>query len=257
MLDQPGDVPQEAGKSLPARSRALSGTERLFAGAAGLTFSVLGSVAVFATTKEIGTAAMLLLAAAFLLIAIQGTPVTRASREGFDFRSTEKDVEDSREVIEETKGPEQAFFFVEGAATANPNIRNRESITHGLAASYESWVLGELAQIVDELSYKLLREPPISHSRADAIVVKDGEVVAAVEVKYRPDGYIAKRNVLRNIQGSEGPITLIVSNVPFSQEAKALASLMSSGNRRIRLIKWAPDDGKEELRAAVVRALGP
>jgi hypothetical protein len=253
--EQQGDVPQEADKPLSAPAKALSRTERLLAGGTGGVFGALGSVAVFATTNQVAAVAMLLPASAFLLVAIQGTPVTRASKEGFELRSIDRAVEESRKTIEETKGPEQAFYFTEGAATAKPKIRSRESIVHGLAVSYESWVLGELAQVVDELGLKLLREPPISDSRVDAIVVKDGAVLATVEVKYRPDGYIASQNFLSSTKGIEGSM-VFVCNVPFSNEVKRFASLLSRGNRRIHLIKWAPDDDKEELRAAVVHALG-
>lgn len=102
-------------------------------------------------------------------IAIQGTPVTKASTEGFELRLPQR-LEESRKAIEETKGPEQAFHFVEGAITAKPKIRKYQSIADSLSASYKRWVLGELAQVVAQLRLKLLGEPPISDSLADAII---------------------------------------------------------------------------------------
>lgn len=254
MPEQQGDAPQEEDGALPSRSRRFSGAERWLAGVAAFLFGIPGGVAVFTTTNEVGAAAMLLPAAAFLLAAIQGTRVKRISKDGVDLELTAQRVDREREIIQETKGGEQAFFFVEGAATANPKIRNRPSTTHSLEKSYESWVLGELEQIVDELGLKLLREPP-TDSMADAVVAKKGEPVAAVVAKYRSGGHINLRDVQRSLRGTQHPTVLMVSNVPFSRESHGLA-LQSLSNRRIHLIKWTPDDDKEELRAAVVRALG-
>jgi hypothetical protein len=252
--DRRSDVLRETNEALLASSIALYAKQRWLAGGAAFLFGVPGGIAVFITANQIAAAAMLLAGAVFLLVAVQGTPVTKASAEGFELLPPRR-VEESRKTIEETKGPKEAFYFVEGAVTAKPEIRKYKSIAHGLAASYEKWVIGELNQVVDKLGLKLLGEPPISDSRADAIIVKSGEVVAAVEVKYLPDGFISREHVERTISGVRSPKVLIISNVPFSKDAYNFSSDPPKRDRSIYLLRWTPDDDEKQLQMAIVHAL--
>lgn len=120
------DTPEDGSETEGDRSSALlSKHERGLALGLGVASGTAGTVAVFVSENQAGTAALFILAAALLLMGVQGTPLTR-------FGSGEHSVEFTRrrlgrELIAQARlepSSERATAYVEAAEIVSPGTQD-------------------------------------------------------------------------------------------------------------------------------------
>lgn len=151
----------------PALRSKLHTWERWVAGVFGFAGVCVGGVAIFVSTNQAGTTAILALGAIFVLLAVQGTAIRKASK-----NSVELDPRDAvgRTLVKandfyQEKGPSEARAIIEGAATARPEIKNdaafqiagsvwyeeqaRDALRRGLARASDSEARIELNPVIE------------------------------------------------------------------------------------------------------------
>ncbi|WP_280247603.1 hypothetical protein [Nocardia abscessus] len=119
----------------------LNTRERIAALSLGTVFGSAGSVAVFVSDNQAGTAALFLLTAVLLLLGVQGTPLTRLG-------SGEHNAEFARKIagrILQTANDEDDPRVAEGA------VRAAEIV---LSPTAPTWETGGIARVLDAYEYE-------------------------------------------------------------------------------------------------------
>jgi nucleotide-binding universal stress UspA family protein len=188
----PIDEPDEA-----ASDHGLLVWERIVAGMVGLLAASGGGVSVFMSSNQAGSTALLLVGAIFLLLAVQGTAIRRATRESveMDPRAARKRViEKAQEVLEE-HGIEKAEAFVDGATTRDPSLIGDERVVNFNGQLFEENVFAQINTLDLSgygLQYKLIvsREVRVQSYRFDAVIKRadreDAWIVAEAIYTSRP-----------------------------------------------------------------------
>lgn len=192
----------------------LSGIERASAGVVGAAAGGAGAVALFVTDNQAGTAAMLVVAVAFLLIAIQGTPLTRfGSGEHaieLERRRVGKELVDQAEAEPDLEAKEA---LITAAGTVDPSGR---WIDHLEPIRYEGLVYDALCRVLGQ------------NGAADIVRAGQGSGVD-YSVRFPPNARVAveakfsRRSLSRdriaaaqNYALTTGTPVLIVTNAPLS-----------------------------------------
>lgn len=105
--------------------RNLVRWERWVAGIAGVAAAGAGGYSVFVSDNQAGTTALMVFGALFLLIAVQGTAIRRATRESVEMDPRVAEVAMRAEEVLEDRGPGEAAAFIEGAKTSDPAIESQ------------------------------------------------------------------------------------------------------------------------------------
>jgi len=155
--------------------RPLLRWERTVAIIIGTAFAGVAIFALFNSANQAGTAALLLVAAAFLLIGLQGTALVRF---GSGSTSVELDrraaaaVERADEVAEQD--PQLALGILEGAAIIEPRIGPAASAFR--AVSYENTVRQALERVRPERTTITAAELPVDLT----VLAPSGKVLVSV-----------------------------------------------------------------------------
>lgn len=189
----------------------------------GVIASGTGAAAVFISDNQAGTAALFVVAVAFLLIGIQGTPLTRfasgdhSAEFAAKHRVSRKAIEDAIQA-EQAGNSAAAENLVEFAATLDPSVENLPVVR---ALRYEQRVGEALVRLFGESGgFSSSTENPSgsADTEADFQLNINGSHIA-VDVKFRTQK-LGSRD-LRNIQNMAARpnwATLVVTNVPLSSE---------------------------------------
>jgi hypothetical protein len=133
---------------IPARE--LSRKERTLAGVPGILAAAAGGYSVFVSDNQAGTAALMLFAALFLLMAVQGTPLKRMAKDSFELeRRTPPGVVAEKALEKSGAGDsDQAQAYIEGAADANPAIASAPVVQDASALVYVERVSQALDRVI-------------------------------------------------------------------------------------------------------------
>ncbi|WUR59789.1 hypothetical protein OHS32_32825 [Micromonospora chokoriensis] len=234
--------------NLPAsrgRARPLGRIERAAAVVFGSASSLSGGYAVFETSNQAGSAALVLAGAAFLLIGVQGTRLIRFEGAG---SSIEMDSAAEHLVEAAKREPEadRSEEIVEAAAKISPSV-----VTPSLPdpRSYED----DLHRALKRTSGRVTRDIIWDRSGRplDFLVEFDGGRRALVEAKSRRYGAFTMsdvRNAIDQVEAVAGvgdAGLLIVTNAPLSGEVQDFNAQGGSERRPVEVINWNDerDDG--------------
>jgi hypothetical protein len=101
----------------------------------GVALTAVGAIAVYATSNQAGTTALLLIGAVFVIIGLQGTPLVRASKDSIELRGR-RIAKKAKEIAGEGN-PTEAENFVRGAIDADPRLSKAKSLNKVSADLYE------------------------------------------------------------------------------------------------------------------------
>ncbi|WP_405149391.1 hypothetical protein OG308_05710 [Nocardia salmonicida] len=234
---------------------SLTTGERIGATLLGLASGGAGGVAVFVSDNQVGTGALLILAAAFLLMGTQGTALARfgMGENAVEFRTRQRIglrllqeaevVDDPREVDALTRaaaiaappGPRivgelEAYARRFGDALARVGATSvRSSGQDGLPVEFRSWFEGK--QILITLKYTNRQE------------FNAGRISHAVDDVLTP----------LNPQRSEPGLLLVVNAASEDSVAKGVELIRSHWDHPAEVVVWASSHDDQKLREAMGR----
>jgi hypothetical protein len=238
----------------PQPGRPLLRWERAVAIIIGATFAGVAIFALFKSANQAGTAALLLVAAAFLLIGVQGTALIRF---GSGSTSVELDrraaaaVQLADEVAEQN--PELAMGILEGAAIIEPSVGPAASAFR--AISYESAVRRALERTRPENASVTAAEPPV-----DLTVLAPLGKKVLVSVVYRRSRSLQQIDLAplvssRQLEDAVGG--LAVTNQTLSSSVANYIADAAKKGVKIEAITWDGPEHDRDLRQALTRLLNP
>ncbi|MFF0818378.1 hypothetical protein ACFYVR_25010 [Rhodococcus sp. NPDC003318] len=217
-------TPEKEGDDEPS---PMSPWERWTAGAIGLAATGAGTTAVFVSDNQAGTAALFVVAVAFLLIGVQGTPLTRfaSGDHSADFAARRTRRKISREVIKDAVEAEKsgdsttADSLVEVAKSIDPSVgtlpiirereyaRRLETALHRLGIKYTMDAPPGAAFIVETDDGRQLCIKTVSRSRPlgdkDYSMIKrwaknfDRPILVVTDQEYFSGGLIDRTDVAK------------------------------------------------------------
>jgi len=220
--------------------------ERICALIVGAVCSGAGGYAVFEKSNQAGTAMLLILAAIFLLIGVQGTPLIRFGSSSGSVeleRRRRRKVQQALKQANEEASAEKAEGIVEGVKLVAPDLvpRSYEFYRH-----YEDSV----ANALSEMGYDVAREVRFNDRRVDLAIMKNGRTVYA-ELKYYQKPI--QSNVVHQVIGwatiLSAPVLLIANN-QLANSARALI-----GRNGVDFVQWRDETDNPELRTTLERML--
>ncbi|MFD3427250.1 hypothetical protein [Nocardia fluminea] len=237
----------EASEATPPRapSRRLHPWERALAGLLGAAGAGAGTAAVFITDNQAGTAGLLVLAIALLLMAIQGTPITRF---GFGENAIEYALaERGQELIQqsqEAKTPDAADAYLDAAFRVSP----MSALTpESRAATYETLLMRSLQDLAGEINVKRLAPD----GGADFVVRTRADERIEVVAKYLGQGVGGEKQLRRLLDRSidrAGSIPrLVVVNAPVGMEDR----VRHVGSASVRVVPWNGPQDNPTLQSAL------
>lgn len=235
----------------------LSRTERASAGAVGGLAGIAGAAALFITDNQAGTAAILVIAVAFLLIAIQGTPLTR-------FGSGEHAIELERrrlgkELVDQAESEpdlEAKEALITAAETVDPSGR---WISQLEPIRYERLVYDALHRVLGENGASKI-DRPAQDTGVDYVVRLSPNARIAVEAKFSRRLFSRDRiTAAQNYALTTGTPVLIVTNAPLSPvvyEMNMRASTRQSDGTSplVEVVTWNGAADDDVLHRALRRA---
>ncbi|GAB3862614.1 hypothetical protein GCM10029963_69250 [Micromonospora andamanensis] len=239
MTEQP---PAVGSPSSHFEAEPLGRWERLGASALGLVAAAGGGWAVFATDNQAGSAVLVIIGAAFLLMGLQGTPLIRVGSvdSGVELERRRRRVEKAIEQARQEESPEIAAGIVEAASIIEPRIFRS---AHYRSELYTSKVAMALLAADATVERHLFDYGP-------DLTVSTGMGTAYVEVKYRERGPLRMQDVQQLEKYSRGPHgLLIVTNASLSPEVESYNA--DEANRHVEAVTW---NGEEDS-GLLVRAL--
>jgi hypothetical protein len=218
--------------------------ERICALAIGAICGGAGGYAAFEKSNQAGTAMLLILAAIFLLIGIQGTPLIKFGTSSGSVeleRRRRRKVQEALDQANEENNAEKAEGIVEGVKLVAPDLVPR---SFNVYREYEDSV----ARALSRMGYEVLREVPVGQLRTDLKITKNGRAIYA-ELKYyqRPVPSQVVHQVIGMASILSAPVLLIAS----SELTKSAVSLI--GHNDVEFVQWHDEADNPELRASVER----
>jgi hypothetical protein len=189
---------------------ALSKWERCAAGLIGVVLAGFGVWAIFVVDSEVDPPALVLIAAVFLLLSVQGTAIRRANRDSveLDRRASPRQIAREAATLLEEEGPIEAEAFIEGASAAAPSLMRSPAFSNvqdiiRRARSYERDVRYAIESSMD---YEIVLYSNQLDEDADFTLKSrspNGQMIDCV-VKYSEGiqrGFIASlREIIRRLQ---------------------------------------------------------
>jgi hypothetical protein len=229
---------------------AMGQWERWVATLLGLILGSLGALAVFTTSNQAGSAFLLLVGAAFLLIGVQGTPLIKigGNTANLELERRRRRVERAIEQAQSETNPEVAQGMIEAATIIEPELALSP---HTQALLYEDRVGAALSENFEDVR----REPP--PDRFD-FVIKMPMGQTAVEVKYKRAGTFRARDVAKIVhrRSEKSNKLVIVTNAPLAVEVRTINAAQVYDGTPVEVVTWndAAHDGL--LQRAIARGAG-
>jgi len=234
----------------------LSRSERAFAASCGLALLIAGTVAVFLTDSDLGTAALL---AAGLILVVLGVTGKLPSRISYG----DKSVEWLQDLVETSLNSADSIetkneVIVSFGPDRLPKPAQREvSSAVGVYIAYEQSVIAALNRVrPPDASASLESRRGGRDEIADALLSHDGKHLL-IEIKYRSSNRLSSHEIspilsrFGLVNEKIGPANLlIVANVPPSASA---AELMTRSSAVFTL--WRDEEDDSALKAAIEQGL--
>jgi hypothetical protein len=218
--------------------------ERICALAIGVICGGAGGYAAFERSNQAGTAMLLILAAIFLLIGVQGTPLIRFGSSSGSVeleRRRRRKVQDALEQANEENNIEKIQGIVEGVKLVAPDL---------VPSSYNDYKAYEdnVTRALSWMGYEVSQEVPVRQLRVDLKITKDGQTIYAELKNYRgPVPAQAVHQVIGMATVLSAPVLLVAS----SQLANSARALI--GHNGVDFAQWRDEQDNRELRAALER----
>lgn len=220
--------------------------ERICALTIGAICGGAGGYAAFERSNQAGTAMLLILAAIFLLIGVQGTPLIRFGSNSGSVeleRRRRRKVQQALEQADEENNAEKAEGIVQGVRLVAPDLVPR---------SFESYRQYEdnVTEALSKMGYKVSRESSLQGRKPDLAISKNGRTVYA-ELKYytRSIQSDAVHQVIGIATILSAPVLLIAST-QLTNSARVLVP-----HNSVDFVQWRDETDNPELRAALERLL--
>ncbi|MEV1060113.1 hypothetical protein AB0I92_22915 [Micromonospora chalcea] len=199
------------------------------------------------TDNQAGSAALVLIAAAFFLMAVQGTPLVRlgSAESGVELERRRRRVQTAIERARQEDNPDVAAGIVEAAAVIDPDLLGSFSFRAELYTS-------RVALAIQGIGARVVRE---SHDRGIDLVVHTSNGSANVVISYRRGGQLETRRVREKVPrelGSAVP-TVLITNVPLAPEVKRLNERPNS--RVAAIVTWNDERDTPRLAQALIDAI--
>ncbi|WP_344085759.1 hypothetical protein [Luedemannella helvata] len=218
---------------------------RSLAALIGLAAGSFGTFAIFRSDNQAGTAALLVLAAAFMLMGLQGTPLLRfgSGDASVQLAAIRRRAVQVAETAAQKESPEVAAAVADAVESITPGVLHP-------AIRYEKQLIAAIAQIDPTLEVVM---PP--HDKGIDLVVRDRHNRAAViEVRYLTRQRLERHAIVaaeERLRGTpfEGRLIFVTSAPPDSQAERYLSE--RQGDDPItQLVVWnGPDDNGRLARA--------
>lgn len=221
--------------------------ERWAATVLGFILGGLGAWAVFKSSNQAGSAVLLLIGAAFLLIGVQGTPLIKigGNTANLELERRRRRLEKAIEEAKSETNPEVAQGMIEAATIIEPELALSPRTQANL---YEDRVGAALRNIFEDVQRE---SPPDRYDFA----VKTPMGQTAIEVKYRRDGPFRARDVadvVRRHKGKNDKI-VIVTNAPLSEEVRVINGAGIYDVMPVEVVTWNDAAHDDLLHRAIVR----
>ncbi|MEU5780122.1 hypothetical protein [Micromonospora lupini] len=238
----PGDPPKDF------ETDPLSTPERLGAATLGIFVCGGGGWAVFSTDNQAGSAVMVIVGAAFLLMAVQGTPLIRLGTgdNGVELDRRRRRVERAIEQARQEDSPEVAAGIVEGASIIEPILFRSPRYRGDL---YES----KIALALQEAGIMVSRR---GMDYGPDLLAETSMGLAAIDVKYRERGLLGMRDIRQaeSLASRFGRVgVLVVSNAPLSPEVERYNA--DENNRLVEAVTWNDEKDSGLLARALMRVM--
>lgn len=225
--------------------------ERTVASIVGGLAGVGGSVAVFTTSNQAGTAALLIIAAAFMLIGLQGTPLSKLTSGSNTVVLAERKRMGNTLVAAATQqeDPKEASIYLEAASLVDPRFTKSP-----LANSFI--YRQQVSDAMVRLGFKVGRliNGPAQYE------VKLSETPIFVHAKYRLHGSLEIGDISETVNRATQSGTmavLIVTNAPLSRPIQDFNSSWGERHPRAEVITWTGAENDALLKRALLRAMQP
>lgn len=245
--------PEQTGSSQDA---LLNKGERAAALGFGTVFGGAGVAAVFLSENQAGTAALFLLAAALLLIGIQGTPLTRFGSGDNSAEFARRAARDLLQNAGQQEDPRIAEGVVRAAEIVLEPTAGRPVHSGTSPMEYEYEVLAALHRVIDAGQVKTIRS---GHSVDFVIDVPSG--IVGVEVKYSVQHANIRGVVAQVASLSQGDLPfekalIVVGNTLPTALARFRSELAElSHPEKCEVVYWQGEQDDDSLRDALTRLL--
>lgn len=231
------DPPAERSEDIAIE--AMMQWERWVAMVLGLILGGLGVWAVFKSSNQAGSAVLLLIGTAFLLIGVQGTPLIKiggsTANLELERRRRAKEVTD---LAQDETNPDVAQGMLEAAEIIEPKLTG---LSWQLRSSiYEDRVGVALDRLFDEVERQ---RPPHRHD----FIVRTPMGRTDINVKYKRAGSFRTADVAAIVRRNEGRTekVVVVTNVPLAKDVRNINSAGTYNETPVEIVTWndGGDDG--------------
>jgi hypothetical protein len=230
-------------------AEAMKRWERWVAIVLGVTLAGLGVWAVFKSSNQAGSAVLLLMGAAFLLIGVQGTPLIKlgGSTANLELERRRRRLARALEEAKSETNPDVAQGMIEAAGIIEPELA---PLPQKQARLYEDKVGAALRGIFEEVQRQSTLDP---HQYDFAVTTPMGQTT--IEVKYKRAGPFRTPDVAIIVRRQRDKNTklVIVTNAPLSEAVRAINAAGMYDGMPVEVVTW--NDGGDDglLHRAVVR----
>ncbi|WP_140158147.1 hypothetical protein [Micromonospora sp. NBS 11-29] len=216
--------------------------ERLGASALGLVAGGGGGWAVFTTDNQAGSAVLVVIGAAFLLMGLQGTPLIRVggADSGVELERRRRRVERAIEQARHEENQEVAAGIVEGASILEPAVFRSLRYRRELYVSKVALALQTVGAAVERGK----------NDRGPDLVAQTATGLVNIEVKYI-GGRLSLSGVRQAESYSHGVPALVVTNAPLSPEVESHNA--SERSRHVEAVRWNDERDTALLGRALLR----
>ncbi|MEU3773570.1 hypothetical protein AB0F11_10230 [Streptomyces sp. NPDC032472] len=230
----------------------LSRWERLGASLAGCSLAGAGVVAVFATGNQAGSVALLLVGAVLLVMAINGSPLTRARYQDYELLMTRR--RRSLATTIEQEEPQDARQALQVLSAIDPRSTDDPVVAQVSAAVYEREVADRLERVYpdtrrvggpDDLGIDILVQTPTARI---GVQVKAGRsVLSGSRLRTEVQAVVAVNSIRRDpIDGF-----LLVTNRPLPHQLDRRLRELQTLGLPVAVVRWMDDQDDAILGAKV------
>lgn len=244
--------PDEVPETPEPEAAPLSRWERLGASLSGIILSGAGVAAVFVTSNQAGSVALLLVGVVLLIMAINGSPLTRARYQDYELFMNRRRRQIAATIEQES--PADARQALRVLSAIDPRAIEDPAVARVSAHVYEREVVNCLARIYPETQHR----GGAGDQGVDA-TVRTPEGLIGVQVKAGRGSLTgaAIRNIVQAAayarESGHVPIRglLVVTNMPFSRDHVGRRIRESGANLPTVVVRWLDEQDDDALKATL------
>lgn len=236
----------------PARppSRSLQPWERSLAGLLGTAAAGAGTVAVFVTENQVGTASLFVLAIALLLMGVQGTPITRFGLgEKGSVEYADAVAQDLVQASQEAPTPDVAQAYLDAAVRVSPAVALSATTK---AVAYETLVMRALEDVAGPTEVQRLSRD----DGVDFVVRTSATGRVSVIVKYfEHSAGAAQASQLRRVveRRTATPLLIVANSIPSRVRDEVQNFNQEPDHAPVVAVQWNGPSDNPSLQSALQR----